>query len=297
MCKGSWRASLVTERKAPRTSVSRGARSGKEEATKPTTENLTLQAERTKKAIKKRKHHVDCPERENTLRLQTAFLHCMKKFKSKLWNSFPRRAGALGCWLLWLAMVIGMPQLQGRPKDRSVPYPCMDHACGCRDAEECWRHCCCLSREQKWAWAQEHQVEPPLFAQAEWAAQQEKTAKLDRPEQVEHSCCHPTAASAGHDHASAGKEHDGQCECHRESHDAGAASGEAPKDRHASSLAFVKSGGCAGQSGWVWALVNWIAVQTADAIRNQPCLESSLKIILLALSSHSEWPLSPPPKG
>ncbi|HEY5315074.1 MAG TPA: hypothetical protein VIK18_21260 [Pirellulales bacterium] len=40
-------------------------------------------------------------------------------------------------------------------------FPCQDHRCGCRDADHCWRSCCCLTREQKFAWAVEHGVTPP----------------------------------------------------------------------------------------------------------------------------------------
>lgn len=50
-------------------------------------------------------------------------------------------------------------------KGRGQPFPCQDHACGCQSAEECWRHCCCFSPEERWAWAEQHGVEPPAYAE------------------------------------------------------------------------------------------------------------------------------------
>src|SRR5262249_36229142 len=43
--------------------------------------------------------------------------------------------------------------------------PCQGHPCGCRSAEDCWQHCCCLSPEERWAWARAHDVEPPAYAE------------------------------------------------------------------------------------------------------------------------------------
>ena len=33
-----------------------------------------------------------------------------------------------------------LPSLPG--KDHSQRYTCENHPCGCRSAEDCWRHCC-----------------------------------------------------------------------------------------------------------------------------------------------------------
>jgi hypothetical protein len=51
----------------------------------------------------------------------------------------------------------------GQQKDFSQPYPCMNHPCGCMNAEQSWRSCCCLTMEEKLAWARENGVEPPEF--------------------------------------------------------------------------------------------------------------------------------------
>lgn len=46
-------------------------------------------------------------------------------------------------------------------KDRSVPFPCQDSACGCRSAAQCWSSCCCNTDAEKLAWANRHSVTPP----------------------------------------------------------------------------------------------------------------------------------------
>jgi len=51
-------------------------------------------------------------------------------------------------------------------KDRSVPFPCMDCNCSCRNADACWSGCNCMSPAQKMAWAVKKGVDPPnWFAQ------------------------------------------------------------------------------------------------------------------------------------
>src|SRR5713101_8440730 len=74
---------------------------------------------------------------------------------------------------LWAALAlvsftlsgIGFPLPTENLKDQTVPFPCQDHACGCQSAEQCWRHCCCFSVQERWAWAKTHHVEPPAYAE------------------------------------------------------------------------------------------------------------------------------------
>lgn len=83
---------------------------------------------------------------------------------TSFWSLLPRRACALVSLLAYLAVTIGLP-LPGRSgKDHSVPFPCQDNPCGCQTAEECWRHCCCNTPEQRLAWARAHGVTPPNYA-------------------------------------------------------------------------------------------------------------------------------------
>ncbi|MBA2117413.1 hypothetical protein [Bremerella alba] len=64
----------------------------------------------------------------------------------------------LSTMVLWGAgITLSVPNF----KDTSVPFMCQDHACSCRNAGNCWNHCCCFSRTEKLAWAQKNQVQPP----------------------------------------------------------------------------------------------------------------------------------------
>lgn len=83
------------------------------------------------------------------------------------WRSFSRRSlGAAVHAAVALAMVVafvwGGLGLVGLPKPQSsVPFPCMDHRCGCASPEECWTNCCCMTPDERLAWAREHHVQPP----------------------------------------------------------------------------------------------------------------------------------------
>jgi hypothetical protein len=68
----------------------------------------------------------------------------------------------------------------------SRPFPCRHHACGCRDAEACWRDCCCFTAAEKVAWARRHGVAPPQFLLA--AADRESSASTCR-----RACCRAAA--------------------------------------------------------------------------------------------------------
>ncbi len=64
----------------------------------------------------------------------------------------------LATMVLWgSGITISVPNF----KDDSTPFMCLDHACSCRNAGNCWSHCCCFSESEKLAWAQKHQVQPP----------------------------------------------------------------------------------------------------------------------------------------
>ena len=70
---------------------------------------------------------------------------------------------AISALLLVCALVSGLVISIPRPvvKDRSVPFPCMDCNCSCRNAQACWSDCGCLTRSQKLAWAATNAVQPP----------------------------------------------------------------------------------------------------------------------------------------
>jgi hypothetical protein len=108
--------------------------------------------------------------------------------RNHFWNLLARRLCASVALLSYLATIIGfpLPSLQG--KDRSQPFPCQDHPCGCRTAEQCWRHCCCFTPDEKWVWAQAHHVEPPSYAEVS-PSKGWHTARLrDQTEGEENAC-------------------------------------------------------------------------------------------------------------
>ncbi len=90
------------------------------------------------------------------------------------WLVFTRCRWSRTAWLslVWYIVVaIGVPlpapAAATMAKDTSQPFPCMFSQCGCRTAEECWRHCCCHTLAERLAWARENHVTPPDYVLAE----------------------------------------------------------------------------------------------------------------------------------
>jgi hypothetical protein len=65
----------------------------------------------------------------------------------------------------YLIAVTGFPVPAAAAKRAGIPFPCQNNPCGCQTAEQCWSGCTCLTPEQRWAWAREHNVEPPPYAE------------------------------------------------------------------------------------------------------------------------------------
>lgn len=102
--------------------------------------------------------------------------------RNNWWRLFARRMGAGVALLCYLATAVGFPLPRPAQKDHRQPFPCQDHPCGCQTAEQCWRHCCCFSPEERFAWAEARQIEPPAYAEQP-KAQGWYTARLrDRTE-------------------------------------------------------------------------------------------------------------------
>ncbi len=106
---------------------------------------------------------------------------------------------------LYGVVVSGVPLPAGAPpagssaaaklagKDRSRPFPCMDKACGCDTAEQCFANCCCHTPSETLAWARARGIEGSVIdALMRRVAAPAPTAPL-RPccsaEPVEPSCC------------------------------------------------------------------------------------------------------------
>jgi hypothetical protein len=77
------------------------------------------------------------------------------------------RRGLAVCVVLGqLLGTVGIVPLRADTKGVStILYPCQDHPCGCRTAEQCWAGpCCCFTMREKVAWAAEHGIVPPQTA-------------------------------------------------------------------------------------------------------------------------------------
>jgi hypothetical protein len=113
--------------------------------------------------------------------------------RPRFWRALRYRLGVVALTLAYLLAALDIPLPASIHKESSQPFPCQDHPCGCRTAEQCWRSCCCFTPEQRWAWARAHQVEPPAYAEKP-AATGWNTVKLrdrDRPNSstLKRSCC------------------------------------------------------------------------------------------------------------
>ena len=86
------------------------------------------------------------------------------------------------------ACAIGVPF--PRPtfkKNSGERYPCENHPCGCTDAENCWRDCCCMSHSAKLAWAKKAGVTPPDYVVA--AARETRTKSDEGRPGLSAQCC------------------------------------------------------------------------------------------------------------
>jgi len=61
------------------------------------------------------------------------------------------------------SLPLPVPVVAAVLKDRSIPFPCQDHPCGCRDAKQCWTTCGCMSMAEKLRWAESKGITPPSY--------------------------------------------------------------------------------------------------------------------------------------
>jgi hypothetical protein len=64
------------------------------------------------------------------------------------------------------SLPVPVPVVASLYKDRSIPFPCQDHPCGCRNALQCWTSCGCMSMAEKLNWAEARGITPPSFVDA-----------------------------------------------------------------------------------------------------------------------------------
>lgn len=104
------------------------------------------------------------------------------------------RRGAAACALVvYLATMFGYPVLEGPLKSGAgQPFPCQQHRCGCRTADQCWRSCCCYSPREKLAWAKSRGITPPMVLAAKTADDAPAPRTSRSP-----SCCSHREKAAG----------------------------------------------------------------------------------------------------
>lgn len=81
-------------------------------------------------------------------------------------NQRSRRAIALLALFAVCAAAVPVPLgiIYRNAKDLSQPFPCQKGSCGCKNAEQCWTNCCCLTPSERLTWAKENGVTPPSYA-------------------------------------------------------------------------------------------------------------------------------------
>jgi hypothetical protein len=86
-----------------------------------------------------------------------------------MWPARTQRCRSLRARRLCVAVVLvaycvtalGVPISAAVEKDHSQPFPCQDHACGCRTADDCWGQCCCFPPGERLAWASSRGLQVP----------------------------------------------------------------------------------------------------------------------------------------
>jgi len=69
--------------------------------------------------------------------------------------------GLLALWLVALQLPVAFPVGGPSGKDRSIPFPCMDRVCGCLSWAQCWKRCCCTTKEERIAFAKALKITIP----------------------------------------------------------------------------------------------------------------------------------------
>jgi len=82
-------------------------------------------------------------------------------------------------------------------KDRSKPFPCMDKACGCATADQCFTNCCCNTPAETLAWAKAHQIDTAVLLALENRVSREEQDRLNVAKAtLEPSCCSVSATES-----------------------------------------------------------------------------------------------------
>ena len=191
----------------------------------------------------------------------------------------------------YLAVAGGFPLPAPTISRDSRPFPCQQHRCGCRTAEQCWQHCCCFSPAERRAWARAHGVEAEAAA-----AELMGDDRLDTEESVTPPPANTSLAV--HDSTGCCTAHDHQqlaaCCDHEDKHDPGACD-DATRDTPGGLVGFHALG-CRGISMF-WVSCGAVAPlppPVPAAIR--PAHSGTVAVVSITASSAIAETPDPPPK-
>lgn len=91
----------------------------------------------------------------------------------------------LVCYFI-LAIGVPMPQAAKRTSER---FPCEHSACGCTTADQCWKHCCCNTPQQRLAWAKREGITPPQYFLDQFKKQAESASSPCKAKPKSSCCC------------------------------------------------------------------------------------------------------------
>jgi hypothetical protein len=194
------------------------------------------------------------------------------------------RWAAVGCYAV---LALGIPLPMPATKTAREPYPCMNHRCGCQSAEECWRHCCCTTLEERLIWARENHVRPPEYALAE-ARDKGITWAVNWPS--DESWHKAVERAATEDSAAQGETH--TCACGRCGH----GSNVQPHNDTADGVILIEALKCRGAGeNWQGLAISLPPPQAVSAQSLTPSIER-VTIRSLHFTTLSFPPATPPPR-
>ena len=185
-----------------------------------------------------------------------------------------------------------MPLPKSCPKDKSIAYPCMDHVCGCMNAEQCWRGCCCFTRDEKLAWAKENGVTPPAFVLAQTEAE----------EKHNHACCSSEKECEKPHECSECKKTESVASNKKEADSCGHEQGSIQQPEEAESVEFtwvvtLQALKCHSDQGWNWlAGIIVIDLTEQSSVSGQAAIQESVICQNEAIQTISHLPPVPPPR-
>lgn len=203
-----------------------------------------------------------------------------------------RRLVAAAVLLSFVAALLPLPIFQdpGRDGLPSGSFPCQHHHCGCRNAEQCWKKCCCFTNAQKVAWAKSHGIQAPAFVVA--AAESEiASVSCNRG-----SCCRKESAAPQEFANNVSPDLLVSSAAHLQDHPK-ATLPETERSEHLG-VKYVlgfQTQGCQGQV-WGWSVLPWsvIPAPAQPSSSSDPPWDRVLPGSEQAPESHREPPVPPP---